>query len=276
MNPSPRPPLLLSIARQMIRLHIRGAGLLIGFMLPHWKNRTVDYRLTPELQFTVPIGRRETCLDARDVQEFERHHIESFCSAIRDSEHLTLFDCGADIGLFSASVCARMSNVHRVIAFEPNQEFFQVLALNISRLPSGEAHDCAVSDFSGFGKLVRPDYDESAHARYMVQADSGFAVTTIDHFGSKGDVAIKIDVEGGELAVIRGALDTIRSARRATITFEAHPLVIGRTHIYPRECMLFLESIRPFMFKVAETGEVVASESLQLPGGMVNIIAQSI
>lgn len=276
MNPSSRPPLLLSIARQMIRFHIRGAGLLINLMLPHWKDRTVDYPLTPQLQFTVPIGRRETCLGARDVQEFERHHIESFCAALRESENLTLFDCGADIGLFSASVCARASNVHRVIAFEPNQEIFQILALNLSRLPNAEAHNCAVSDFSGFGRLVRPDYDASAHARYVVQADSGFVVTTIDQLGVRGDLAIKIDVEGGELAVLRGAVDTIRSARRVTVTFEAHPLVIGRTHIHPRECMRLLESIRPFTFKVAETGETVASESLQLPGSMVNILAQGV
>jgi FkbM family methyltransferase len=276
LHPTGRPPLALSIAKKMIRSNIRGGRFLIDLMRPYWQNRTVDYALTPQIQFTVPVGRRESCLDAQDLREYEQQHVECFCNAIAKATEVTLFDCGADIGLFSASVCSRSSNIRQVLAFEPNQDVREIFALNISRLPNGEAHDSAVSDFSGFGILARPEYDSSPHARYLVRADSGFSVTTIDDYRVQGDIGIKIDVEGGELAVMRGATDTIRNARNVAISFEAHPQVIGRTHIQPNECMRFLQSLRPFRFLVAETDTLVTPDSFQLPAKMVNIVAQSV
>ena len=64
--------------------------------------------------------------------------------------------------------------------------------------------------------------------------------------------------------VLRGAGETIRSAGACVIAIEAHPLVASRTGLDPVECLRFLESIRPFEFSVAETGESLSTDRLVL------------
>jgi hypothetical protein len=74
-------------------------------------------------------------------------------------------------------------------------------------------------------------------------------------------MAFKFDIEGGELAAIQGAAETIRSARRCVVTVEAHPLVAKRTGREPIDTLRFLASIREFQFRVAETGSLPSLSS---------------
>jgi FkbM family methyltransferase len=189
--------------------------------------------------------------------------------------NVTLFDCGADIGLFSAVICARCDRVSRVIAFEPNPAVQDIFNRNISSLRGGEPYGKAVSSFEGSGRLERPNYDrKSDHACYLVQAETGIPVVTIDSFNvSGGDIAIKIDVEGGELEVIRGAARTIGEASRCLVTIEAHPQVHNRTGIKLSDSLAQLNSIRPFRFMVSETGEWIHSDyQVSDTGRVLNIV----
>src|ERR1700676_1871037 len=87
----------------------------------------------------------------------------------------------------------------------------------------------AVGCFKGTGRLEVPDYDRSDHARFLVPGDGPLEVVTIDSYGVRGgDVAIKIDVEGGELEALKGAVETIRSARNWGIIFGLNPQVAKR------------------------------------------------
>jgi FkbM family methyltransferase len=272
-------PFLFSLGHWMKRNHIRGGYRLLAYMQPHWRGRTVDFLLSPSLRFTVPIGRPDNCWDVQDLREYESAFVTSFCKAILPLQQATLLDCGADIGLFSASVCARSANIARVVAIEPNSAVREVLLRNVSRLPSGEIIASAVSDFEGFGRLIRPTYDSTSdHAQYLVRAEEGFPVTTIDSLGARGiDIALKIDVEGSELPTLRGAVKTIRSAPRAVVAFESHPEVIARTGVHPREVAEFLSGLAPFRFFLAETGEPLNAESENIPKDRItNIIASSV
>jgi FkbM family methyltransferase len=272
-------PVSFRLAHFMIRHRIRGGHRLLALMQPHWRNRRVDYKLSPAIDFTVPIGRPDTCWDLRELRGYECELVSAFCDAIRPLQEVTLFDCGADIGLFSASICARSINIARVIAFEPNSEIRDVLLRNVSRLPRGEVFSAAVADFNGFGQLLHPDYDPiSDHARYLAKAESGFPVMSIDCLGTRGgDIAIKVDVEGEELAVLRGASETIRSARASVVAFEAHPDVIARTGVHPRECLKLLAELAPFRFTVAETGQPLSADGGNFSDTrIVNIIGKAV
>ncbi len=89
-----------------------------------------------------------------------------------------------------------------------------------------------------------------------------------------GDVAIKIDVEGGELDVLRGCECTIRHASHCVLTLEVHPRVYSRTGVSPAACMTFLESIRPFRFFVTETGRWVnAKDDIIDSARVLNVLA---
>src|SRR5262249_27824866 len=138
-----------------------------------------------------------------------------------------LFDCGADIGTFSALVCWRAEQIVRVVAFEPNPDVSEFLKSNLSNLPiASEMISRAVGSFNGYGRLERATYDRSDHARFLVPGDGQIEMTTIDSMNVRtGDVAIKLDIEGGELEALKGAAETIISARQCVVTLEANPVV---------------------------------------------------
>ena len=150
----------------------------------------------------------------------------------------------------------------------------ECLSENLKALPvkNSQLEAKAVSNFEGPGHLERPDYDLSDHARYLVGGDGEISVTMIDIANVRGgDIAIKIDVEGGELNVIEGAKQTIAAADNCLIAFEAHPNVSRRTGRDPLDCLKFLESIRPFTFSIAETGHVPSSRHPILNYGQTDV-----
>jgi FkbM family methyltransferase len=269
-----RPPALFRFAKMLQHNNIRGSYRFLNASLRFWKNCNLRYSLSSTVSLTVPIWRKEHCWDLKDVLGYERQLIDAFCVAIGSLTNVTLIDCGADIGLFSALVCARSSRIDRVRAFEPNPDIKEFFQRNITSLPDGRPYNLAVSDFTGYGKLERPIYDSSDHARFLAPAQNGIPVITIDslnEFG--GNVAIKIDVEGGELNVIRGARKTIAQATGCVLTLEVHPTVYMRTGVGPAVSMVFLESIRPFRFMVAETGQWVrATDNIVDPDKIVNLL----
>jgi FkbM family methyltransferase len=242
----------------MTRWRIRGGNRLVGiFGQLGMLNVVAQYQLGRGVSFNVPLFRADTCWDKRDIEGYERPLIHSFCHLLEPLFDVVLFDCGADIGTFSALVCSKTSRITQVIAFEPNPDVAGFLKRNLSQLliPS-KAIIKAVSCFKGAGRLEAPTYDNSDHARFLVPGDGPLEVVTIDSLGSRGgDVAIKLDVEGGELEVLKGARETIASARKCVITVEASPQVANRTKRDPVECLRFLQSLRPFNFVIAETKE---------------------
>ncbi len=251
-------PLLFRLAKTMTRWRIRGGNRLVAiFGQLGMLNVVAQYQLGRGVSFNVPLFRADTCWDERDIEGYESRLVHSFCHFLEPLFDVVLFDCGADIGTFSALVCSKTSRITRVIAFEPNPDVAAFLKRNLSQLliPS-KAITKAVSCFKGAGRLEVPTYDNSDHARFLVPGDGPLEVVTIDSFGARGgDVAIKLDVEGGELEVLKGAADTIASARKCLITLEASPRVAMRTKRDPVECLRFLQSLRPFSFVIAETKE---------------------
>jgi FkbM family methyltransferase len=253
-----RVPLFLRLAKTMTRRRIRGGNRLVGiFGQLGMLNVVAQYQLGRGVGFDVPLFRADTCWDQRDIEDYEKRLIHWFCRLLEPLFDVVLFDCGADIGTFSALVCSQTSRVTRVIAFEPNPDVAGFMKRNLSQLQiPWEAITKAVGCFKGTGRLEVPDYDKSDHARFLVPGDGPLEVVTIDSIGVRGgDVAIKIDVEGGELEVLKGARETIASARKCVITVEANPRVAMRTKRDPVECLRFLLSLRPFNFVIAETEE---------------------
>jgi FkbM family methyltransferase len=275
-------PLSLRLARTMTRWRIRGGDRLVEiFGQLGMLNVVAQYQLGRGVSFSVPLFRADTCWDKRDIEDYEKQLIDSFCRLLEPLSDVALFDCGADIGTFSALVCSQTSRVTRVIAFEPNPDVAGFLKRNLSQLQiSSNLITKAVSCFRGTGRLEVPAYDNSDHARFLVPGEGPLEVVTIDSFAVRGgDVAIKIDVEGGELEVLKGAAETIASARKCVITVEANPRVAARTKRDPVECLRFLQSLRPFSFVIAETDESPRTSSPIITDGQKatrNVIAWTI
>jgi FkbM family methyltransferase len=210
-------------------------------------------------RFGVPVNRIQW--DLTDINNYEAKLIETFCRAVAPLKQAVLFDGGADIGTFSVMVCSRTDRIARILAFEPNSGTHEFLRSNLSDLGIPfEVVSKAVSNFTGNGRLASPSDNPTDHARFLVPGDGPLEVTTIDHMNIRGgDIAIKLDIEGGELEALKGAGETILAANRCVVALEASPAVAKRIGRDPVECLRFLQSIRPFHFVVAETGEPVST-----------------
>lgn len=115
-------------------------------------------------------------------------------------------DIGAYTGLYSLVAAKAGASV---IAFEPNPKVYARLLENAAaNNVSIEARQLGVSDYDGGGKLVaNPKVPLTSAGR--IEAGDDVQVIRIDSLSLAPVSAIKIDTEGHECAVIRGAYETI-------------------------------------------------------------------
>jgi FkbM family methyltransferase len=265
----------------MIRSGIRGGYRLIDFA-ERWGRLDVIARYQlGDVSFHAPLYRKDNRWDNWDVSNYEQAPVELFCNVLAGWPEVTLLDCGADIGIISSLVVARSPGVKQVLAFEPNGEVRDLLRMNLAALKiPATAFTKAVSSHNGKGTLKRPPYDASDHARYLVPGEDGEVETlTIDSLGIfEPNLAIKIDVEGGEIDALKGAEQTIRQARNCVILLEANPRVARRLSHDPCETLRYLSTIRKFSFLVAETKQRLDTEHRVLLANqeaVMNIIAST-
>lgn len=132
-----------------------------------------------------------------------------------------LLDVGASTGCYS--LLAKCHPDLTVYSFEPVALSYAVLKENVylNEL-AGKVHtyNMAVSDYNGTGTLHTVIADggkgvsivDGRPAYHKVVSDSQIDVVTIDTFCQQHNIAptmLKIDVEGNEKAVLRGAKETI-------------------------------------------------------------------
>lgn len=104
-----------------------------------------------------------------------------------------------------------------VYTFEPDHENFIALALNTRGCPNVVKFQAALGDEAAFVDMQRtPEINCGAH---FVAGPGIHPVMTIDALGLTSCDLIYLDIEGRELAALRGAEKTI-SALKPTIGFE--------------------------------------------------------
>jgi len=153
-----------------------------------------------------------------------------------------VWDVGAHIGFHTLGFSAIAGSSGRVVAFEPNPSNRDRLQQNLQKNPDLAARveilSCALSDHNGqslFG--LSRDIDSGASSMSFLDSttastDPGTSawdrivvtVRTADALIQEGmphPTVMKVDVEGAELLVLRGATETIRMAR-PTVIVEAH------------------------------------------------------
>jgi len=288
--PGDRPPILYRVAKILERRGVRGSSRLLRFLRRTGRlDVPVEFPIRGSLSVIVPIARNG--YDRTDLDNYEIELIEMLSAAIQELPgRARLIDVGADIGLFSLKLLAASPSISEILAFEPNGEGFRWLELNLGRLNIPvRSINAAVADFDGAGRLAAPDAKwtpgvETNHTQFFLEPtpDGPIKVTKIDSVNPHLDretLVLKVDVEGGEMAALRGAVRTITAAPNVIVAIEAHPSVTARTGIDPVECLRLLSSFRSFRFKVGETGLALNTEKAvfdQIPPDRVyNLVARS-
>lgn len=137
-------------------------------------------------------------------------------------------DAGANIGYISLLLSRLVGPEGRVHAFEPVPATFELLASNLRALglKNVEARPVGVSDAASDVFMQTPDYaggGENLYESHIVsEPGAGFAVRVVpldEALGTAGGrvTFVKIDVEGHELAAIRGARQLLRAVQPALL-----------------------------------------------------------
>jgi FkbM family methyltransferase len=137
----------------------------------------------------------------------------------------TFLDCGANIGYFSVLAGQRVEPGGRVIAIEANPVTYQLLKRNLKINDFGTAIHCALTSEPGKVELFMPrsggDVYSSIRKGGLVRGNDveSFSVLgrTLDEVVASLQLErvnlVKIDIEGGELEVLRSASRIMRELR---------------------------------------------------------------
>ncbi len=145
-------------------------------------------------------------------------------------------DAGANVGYMTVLAAVAAGPSGTVHAFEPHPGLFSVLEQNVAasghRFPMARVvlHDAALGDQEGRADLALPEaLANNDGLAYVVRDANQSAVKTIavrletlDATVTEDISVMKLDVEGFELQVLKGAARTLASRRIRHIVFEDH------------------------------------------------------
>ncbi len=212
-------------------------GRLAGARLHNWGKRVFHWLLQLRtagggLVCRLPDGESVRIAPAYRFLTWNLQEYRAFRQALRPGA--VALDIGANVGCYSLLFGQWVGPAGKVFAFEPSPESFAGLCRHIALnhlagvvTPVRAAVSDASADvqlrgdgFQGTNRLLFPGEPAGARSTFSAPA------VTVDDFCEREKILpdlIKIDVEGSELAVLRGARRTIRACGdRLNLFVEMH------------------------------------------------------
>lgn len=182
--------------------------------------------------------------------------VYDFGPALHDPNVKVIFDVGANCGSFALTRCARNDTV-RVFCLEPHPNTFLRLQENIAvnslekRITPRHAAAAASSgrgvlqlkSDSSMGVMAAADSSQASPLKVEVE------MVSLDDFAAQAQVRpdmLKIDVEGFEVEVLKGASACLGSAR--------HVILEGHSDLLIQQCRAILDGVG---FKTTVRGGLV-------------------
>jgi FkbM family methyltransferase len=181
---------------------------------------------------------------------------------------MVILDIGANVGYYSLIAAQLVGEKGKVFAFEPAPDNFAFLTKNIEVNGFGNIIPVpkGVSNKSGKGSLFLLDApDEHTMREHNEKRATEVEVTSVDEF--MGNInrpvdLIKMDVEGSEMRVLEGTVETIRRNPELKIITEFSPHYLQRSGSSPEA---FLKKFTDCGFKLyiinEETGEIKLADA---------------
>jgi FkbM family methyltransferase len=198
---------------------------------------------------------------------FEEHELDFIVGALQAG--MTFIDIGANGGLFSIPAAKKVKH-GKVYAFEPSAWTVELLAKNASLndVSNLETVRSAVGDYTGeatlqinvAGKDGLNTIGKPVHEDSEIAGTEKVPITTLDDFLRQRSIShvdvMKVDVEGAELMVFRGASDLLSKPTAPLILYESHFLSRGFGY-HPVETMWMLQGLGYSFFVIdSKTGRI--------------------
>jgi len=219
----------LSYRQSRFILNTLGMGKFIGKLA---RNQFVDISLPNGIFLTINPLLHAT-LESGGQLAYEDDVLKTVEQHLTDGD--IFYDVGANVGVFSFMAATLVSNKGKVLAFEPEKNNLECFrrTLEHSSPKNVMLYDCALGSKDGYMTFDRSGGAFSGHLAKSENETGGEAINvqvraidSVVESGMAPPTFIKIDVEGGEGAVLEGARRTLEVHR---------PLVLCEMHHFAPE-----------------------------------------
>jgi FkbM family methyltransferase len=149
----------------------------------------------------------------------------------------TVIDAGAFIGDHTIAYSKAVGDNGRVVAFEPSQDAFSCLNYNLNRAKNTECYNFGLGSVTSGKSVV--EVEGNAGMNYLTDGGD-IIVKTIDGYAFKKLDFIKIDVEGYELEILKGATKTIQKFKPKML-IEINQMALERMNLKREDIFNFLD-----------------------------------
>ncbi|WP_244622175.1 FkbM family methyltransferase [Bradyrhizobium ivorense] len=161
---------------------------------------------------------------------------------------MIIVDVGANVGVYSRFFATLTKSGGIVHCFEPSPLNFERLRDNIAHLTNVRSNQAAVGDRSGTLSLYLSDelnVDHRAFGGDELRDSITVQVVSLDDYfavGQRVDL-IKIDVQGFEMNVLRGAARVLAENQNIVVMMEYWPYGLRKASIEPQEPIALLRDL---------------------------------
>ena len=202
----------------------------------------------------------------------ESHEVSFIVSMLEPG--MVFFDVGANAGVFTLSAAKKIGG--QVFAFEPCSSTSELLKQNLrlNRITDVHVERIALTDSVGTGVLQvnvagrdgLNTLGQATHPDSQVIGQEEVGLTTVDVFIEERNVprvdVMKVDIEGAELLMFRGARKLLARADAPVILFEGFGFLTRGFGYHPVEILWLLESFGYSLFTLnSQTGAVAELKS---------------
>jgi FkbM family methyltransferase len=160
-------------------------------------------------------------------QEYEKRMLQTI--TVGD----TVWDIGANVGVFTRQFALAAGPLGKVVAFEPSPSTFSLLSEETASLTNVKLVNIALADYDGHGEFSESAVIGDSTNSLLPETETQSAVhlcripvfrgdTFCDQNPSLFPSSIKIDVEGFELEVLSGLEQSLKQAALRSLFVEVH------------------------------------------------------
>lgn len=246
--------------------YFRGKGALALQILRAFPNQQLTARLPYGGRMRIGLDTMRQSVLPYWIGKYEPAVVRVFCDILAQlSPQDSIIDIGANIGYYTVIAAAALAlrSTASVHSFEPNPSIYAELAQNITHnhFTNVRVNQQGVGDVTSEMTLyVNPTaitYSSLRRTQEFLTDEIHVPIITLDEYAQAQHIAkvglIKLDVEGGELLVLKGA---------AQILARDHPILIYEEFeggykqfgYSTRNVRTFLTDLGYHLFAIAEQG----------------------
>lgn len=219
------------------------------------KNQSINYQLAKDFNFLLyPKGQIAELLYTVDFEKEQLLLVKNFIKP-----GMSVIDIGANIGLYSVIIDKLIQSQGEIFAFEPSKEIFNLLKNNLKLnkcnqvkpfpIALGEADNQTLNLVleKGYGDGFRYINNKLQVNNQEIKETEEVQMMTLDTFMEKQNKTkidfIKIDVEGYECQVLKGAEQILSVNKNTIVLYENSEIGLKRAGHSQAELSNYLKKL---------------------------------